>query len=420
MSDHNFLCSLHEKQGKKGWSGAEGLWARVDPEALEFPEQGVSMKTENPGRLGLVPLDLLEDVENVLLLEMAPRLSEAESNALDILDRAATKDGNVQGQLPQRDGLALGQGHRALDDVLQLADVAGPVVLIQRGRGARGEALHLAGELAVVLADEVLYQKGDVVAALAQGGQRDGNHVQAVVQVLPEGALLHGLLQVPVGGGDDPDVDLDGPGAPHPLDLPLLEGPEDLGLQVQPHGAHLVQKQAPPRGQLELPHLGGDGPGEGPLLVAEELGFQQFRGDGGAVDGDEGPLAPVALLVDGAGQDLLSGAALAAQQHRGIVVGDARDQGVDLLHPGVAPHQVLEAVLPRHLGAEVHDLLHELLLLEHALDQGQDLVDVQGLGDVVKGPQLDGLDRRLERLDRRDHDDVGLVVQLLDPAQDLD
>ena len=80
--------------------GAESLWARVNPEALEFPEQSIPVKAEDPGRLGLIPLDPLENVEDVLLLEMVPRLPEAEPNPLDVLDRVPTQDGDVEGQLP--------------------------------------------------------------------------------------------------------------------------------------------------------------------------------------------------------------------------------------------------------------------------------------------------------------------------------
>ena len=75
--------------------GAEGLWAGVNPEALELPEQSIPVKAEDPSRLGLIPLDPLQDVEDVLLLEMAPRLPEAEPNPLDVLDSVATQDGDV-------------------------------------------------------------------------------------------------------------------------------------------------------------------------------------------------------------------------------------------------------------------------------------------------------------------------------------
>src|SRR6202008_933278 len=67
------------------------------------------------------------------------------------------------------------------------------------------------------------------------------------------------------------------------------------------------------------PPLGGAG--EGALLVAEELALEQRVGQRGAVDGDE-RLAPArGEVVDGLGDELLAGAALALDEH------GARDRG---------------------------------------------------------------------------------------------
>ena len=92
-----------------------------------------------------------------------------------------------------------------------------------------------------------------------RGGAGDLDDVQAVVEVLAKAPGLDGGLEVGVGGRDHPDVDLDAPGAPHPLDLPLLEHPQDLGLEVDPEGGDLVQEQGAPVRQLELPELPRDG-----------------------------------------------------------------------------------------------------------------------------------------------------------------
>ena len=58
-------------------------------------------------------------------------------------------------------------------------------------------------------------QLGDVLGAVLQSGRDDGDDVEPVVQVLPEDAFLDGSsLEVPVRGGDDPDVDVDRFGSP--------------------------------------------------------------------------------------------------------------------------------------------------------------------------------------------------------------
>ena len=76
-------------------------------------------------------------------------------------------------------------------------------------------------------------------------------------------------------------------GAADALELPLLEHAQELGLERERHLADLVEEQGAAVGHLELAGLARHGAGEGALLVAEELAFEQGLGERGAVDGDE-------------------------------------------------------------------------------------------------------------------------------------
>src|SRR5258708_1106004 len=75
---------------------------------------------------------------------------------------------------------------RALEGVLQLPDGARPEVLHHDIHGLGGNGLdpaaHAPGDLLREMADE----SGNVLAALAQGGQHDGKHVEAVIEVVAE------------------------------------------------------------------------------------------------------------------------------------------------------------------------------------------------------------------------------------------
>ena len=78
------------------------------------------------------------------------------------------------------------------------------------------------------------------------------------------------------------------------------------------------RNSVPPEASSNLPVVLGDGAGEGAALVAEELGFDQVVGDGGAVDRDEGLGGALAAQVDGLGDQLLARAAFARDQHSRI------------------------------------------------------------------------------------------------------
>jgi hypothetical protein len=95
--------------------------------------------------------------------------------------------------------------------------------------------------------------------------------VEAVEQVLAEPAGRYRLAQVGVRGGDDPDVDPDGAAAPDPLDLSLLEGPQELRLEVEPERSDLVQEQRSGVRRLELAELPGVRARERAPLVAEQF-----------------------------------------------------------------------------------------------------------------------------------------------------
>jgi hypothetical protein len=57
--------------------------------------------------------------------------------------------------------------------------------------------------------------------------------VEAIEQVLAERALIDLFLEILVGGGNHPHVDLDDTVAAEPLELLLLQDAQDLGLRLQ-------------------------------------------------------------------------------------------------------------------------------------------------------------------------------------------
>src|SRR6185436_11047832 len=102
-------------------------------------------------------------------------------------------------------------------------------------------------------------------------------------------------------------------------------------------------------------------------LVAEQLGFQESLGDGGAVDGDEAALAPAAVPVDGAGHQLLARSAVSQEQHGSVGVRHHPDLLEHALHRLGAAEDVVEAVPALDLGSKPTVLLAKLLVLDRAL-----------------------------------------------------
>ena len=185
----------------------------------------------------------------------------------------------------------------------------------------------------------------------------------------------------------------------------MLEDAEELRLGPGPHLANLVEEEAALVGHLELPELLLVGVGEGPLLVAEELALEEGLGDRRTVERDERAAAAGALVVDRLGDELLPRAALTGDEHGRLEGRDREHRPEDLLHAGRPADDVVELVAPADLAAQLLDLTHQLGPLGRLVEDHAELVDVEGLGDVVEGAELHGADRRLDRLGGGQHDD---------------
>ena len=124
--------------------------------------------------------------------------------------------------------------------------------------------------------EEVLDEVAHVLAALAERRDVDVDDVEAVEQVLAEGALADALPQVAVGGADHADVDPRHlPVGADRLDLAGLEEAEQQGLHPQRHLADFVEEDGAAVGHLQQARPVAMRVGEAALHVAEQLGFEQ-------------------------------------------------------------------------------------------------------------------------------------------------
>ena len=219
-----------------------------------------------------------------------------------------------------------------------------------------------------------------------------------------------------VGGGDDADIDLDALGAADALEAPLLEHTQQFRLHGRRHVADFVQEDRPLVRHLEAALALADRAGERAFLVAEQLAFQQRLGQCRTVDGDERPRAVLRRLVDRPSHLLLAGAGLALDQHSRVGVADVADQLEDGVHPRVLAQHVVEGKLGLQLGAQVGDLFLEVALPQSPLHDQSQIVDVDGLGQEVVGPQANRLHSVVDAAKRRHDDDRGRPAALLHGA----
>src|SRR5262249_24781042 len=141
------------------------------------------------------------------------------------------------------DEWAAAEGDGPLHGVAELADVPGPVVAAQGLQGGGGQSGHLGAVAGGGLGGEAGRQGVDGAGPVAQGGQVEGDHAEAVVQVAAEASGGDLAVQGHVAGGDEPRLHRLGPVAADGLEGALVGGAEQLALQGRRQRVDLVQQQ---------------------------------------------------------------------------------------------------------------------------------------------------------------------------------
>src|SRR5437016_2825891 len=285
--------------------GSGGLF---DPESLHQRLQRRTLHAEprcRTPRASQHPVRLFEGTQDIGALDSPARCADS---------RGFPAPGEVVERHLERP--AAGKDHRPLDQIRELADVPGPSVPTECIQRLARDDLDPAVHGTRVPLDEIAHQGRNILGPLAERRDMDREHVEPVVEVVPEALLFHHPQEVAVRCGDEAHVDLDGLRTADPLELLLLQDAQQLRLKLERDLAHLVEEQGAPVGHLEAADLLSDGAGEGAPLVPEELALEQTRRNGGAVELHERAVAAVASVVDGPREQLLARARLAEKQYR--------------------------------------------------------------------------------------------------------
>src|SRR5713226_486838 len=330
MSDRSEAMRTEKRRMRTSLAGRGLLLGGRDPVALELAIEVAALDAEPLGRARHVPLVRAQLTQDIGALEGLAGLLEG-LVLLGLFGRATFPRAEGRGKVFGANDVAGGHDHEPLDHVPELADVARPVVGEEIGERLHRDGLRALAVLGREPRDEVIDQQRDVFLPLPERWHLDRDHVEPVEEVLAEAAPRDQLVEVVVGRGDHPDVDLDRVLAAHALERLLFQRAQHLGLRLQAHVSDLVEKERAAVGRLELSLAPRHRARERPLLVPEQLGLDQLLRDGGAVHLHERLFDARGELVDGPGDELLAAAVLAVNQHPP----GRRRRGGDLLAEGL-------------------------------------------------------------------------------------
>jgi hypothetical protein len=165
---------------------------------------------------------------------------------------------------------------------------------------------------------EELGEQAYVFAAFTQRRNVNAHNVEAVEQILAEGAFGDFSFEVFVRGGEDADIRLERLIAADAGILAFLKHAQQLALHSERHVADFIKEERAAVALLETADALVHRTGEGTFLVAENLAFQQVVRDRGDVDGHKFLLRTRAELVDGSGDEFLPAPAFTGDHDRGV------------------------------------------------------------------------------------------------------
>ena len=327
--------------------------------------------------------------------------------------RVAFDVGGDLRKLVHREHGLIGKNHGAEHGVLELADIAGPGIALEHGARVGVDAVDALALLGGEAGDEVADELRHVLKPLAQWGHPDGEHVQPVIEILAEAALIDEADQILSGRRDQAEIDLGRvPGADR-IDVAVLQGAQQLHLSVERQLPDLVEEQ---RALVGLDELAGallGGAGEGALLVAEQDALHQILGDGAAIDGYEGLrfAGAGAGALDGAGDQLLADARFAFDEDGNRRIGGPAAELDDPRHGFASRNQVGKAKLATDGGLDADQLVGKGLDLERVLDGDLESFRAHRLDHEVDGARPHRRDRRVDAAMGRLYDGRRLARQ---------
>ena len=131
---------------------------------------------------------------------------------------------------------------KALNDIVQLPNISGPVVLLKTGTGTECFYL-LTAEIAATLLNKVSYKGRNVAFSFTEAGKMQFQNIDAEIEILTEGALPNHGPKISVGGCNDAYIHRNGLVATKAEELLLFQCGEKASLNFQRNISNFIQKQ---------------------------------------------------------------------------------------------------------------------------------------------------------------------------------
>jgi hypothetical protein len=170
--------------------------------------------------------------------------------------------------------------------------------------------------------EEMVGEKQNIGAALAEWWNREHQDVQPELEILAEAAGFDGGGEIDVGESDEARFDAESFGAAEAFERALLQDAQEFALRSGRESGDFVEYNRAAAAELETAQFAFNGAGESAALVSEKFAFDEIGWQAGAVNLQEGRIAARAKFVHEPREVIFAGAAFAGDQQSGWRDGD--------------------------------------------------------------------------------------------------
>ncbi len=151
--------------------------------------------------------------------------------------------------------------------------------------------------------------------------------------------------------------------------------------------------------------------------MPEQFALQQLFRNRRAIHRNKRRILPIAIVVNGLGDQFLSGSAFSRDQDVGRTIGHPADQLEYRLDRLALAQNLMEAVFPVDFFSEAADFSPQRCFSHDALDDANQLVLLDGLGKVIAGAVFHRFDGRFHRPECRHEDHIDVRMRALHLGQ---
>ena len=187
-----------------------------------------------------------------------------------------------------------------LYDIFQLAHVTRKSILHEQVQRLRGKAANIFRKGRIGLGNKMMDKQRNIIFTLFKAGQSNGNYIQTIIEILAKLSTGDTIFQIPVGGGNNADIQINGTGAADPEYLSFLENVQKLYLHGQRHLTDFIKQNCTAGGRFQQTDLSAHRTGKGPLFMAEQFTADKVFGKTTAVEIDKGRLGVSTEFMDSA------------------------------------------------------------------------------------------------------------------------